>query len=54
MPKKLHRPYTGRAQKLKEHKRVYRLIYLFGLLALAVWVIFNWRWIYDYVRTFFM
>ena len=46
--------YVGRAEKYRKHVRVYRLIALFGALALAVWLMFNWRWIYDYARVYFM
>ena len=48
------RRYTGRGQRFREHMRVYRLVWLFGLLFLAAWVAFNWRWLYDYGRTYFM
>ena len=54
MPHKAHKRYIGRAEKYKRHVRVYRLIWAFGLLALAVWLAFNWRWMYDYVRVAMM
>ncbi len=46
--------YVGRSEKLKRHKSVYRLIFLFAVLAAVVWLLFNWRWIYDYTRVYFM
>ena len=46
--------YVGRAAKFGEHMRVYRLIYVFAIIFLLAWVAFNWRWLYDYGRTYFM
>ena len=34
--------------------RVYRLIYLFGLLFLVAWVALSWRGLYDWARIYFM
>lgn len=46
--------YVSRREKLKRHIKVYRLIALYGSLFLVVWLLFNYRSIYDYLRTFFM
>ena len=48
------RRYRGQAGRFREHMRVYRLIYLFGLLFAAAWLAFSWRGIYDWARTYFM
>ena len=44
---------TGRS-RFREHMRVYRLIYLFGLLFLVAWLAFSWRGVWDWGRTYFM
>ena len=42
--------YVGRAEKYRRHARVYRLL-AWGALAFAlVWLLWNWRYLYDYVR----
>ena len=45
--------YTSRRERLRRHLRAWRLGALAVLLALAVVLIFNWREIYEWVRTFF-
>ena len=48
------RRYKRDATRLREHMRVYRLIYLFGLLFLVAWVALSWRGLYDWARIYFM
>lgn len=46
------RNYKSRRERLADSIRRVRLVFLFALIALGLYLFFNWRSIYDYLRTY--
>ncbi|MEM1217304.1 MAG: hypothetical protein AAGH79_00255 [Bacteroidota bacterium] len=46
------RNYTSRRERLANSIRKARIVILFAFIAIALYLFFNWRSIYDYLRTY--
>ncbi len=44
--------YTSRRNRLRRHFRAWRLAFVAIALSLLVVLIFNWRDIYNYLKTY--